>query len=557
MQPAVEKQCPYCDRYFEVKLKHPKSFQRIHCSRSCAAKSRVKLRPGFEPWSKEEVDYLQSLIGKKQETQITRSWNAIAKKRGWPTRSAESIRVKLGRICTSLKQSRIAKYDNWTMYELSRQLDVPNDRVRQWHRQGLKRERCSRATTAIRKVDLAMFAALHPEEFWGIDPKYLGKVLGDTKLAKYIERTVEQPTVGRPMTVVRLDTGDIYRSAKQAACQLNIGKHVVLDVCGRDTPARNGMDFARLDYPIYWVPWAVREEFNELAGKLLYELYLELKDLGGYKKTSVLIVAGRMAVQIALTAFRRRHREARAGADLTPEEELAEYWKQYFLKNLKLFLTLDQQQSWRQVLSRSKGVAYKIFQTYLPTSTQRELSLYLEEYGLYYIEKATQYFFRNSYLPKNYNPSSPLEVADFFAFMYSATVANVYVGLRIIKLAILLAIRYIEQQILPQGRTADLSGTGLDEDENDRGFQLTANSAITRSIDQQCDTQHPLDALLSYIALVPNVSREQCDRYQLYIDLKLEDCSDTEIANVLSISKSEVVQIEFELREFATEFKNK
>lgn len=96
---SLEKQCPYCGNNFTQTLQYPKSKKRIYCTRSCGAKatfhkrSKVFNSSNRTIWSNEELEYLRSLIGKKQLPQIKATWNDIAKRKGWDKRSDTAIEV--------------------------------------------------------------------------------------------------------------------------------------------------------------------------------------------------------------------------------------------------------------------------------------------------------------------------------------------------------------------------------------------------------------------------------------------------------------------------------
>lgn len=562
LQIIVQKTCPYCGKEFELVGEMPSQVKRSHCSQSCAAKSNLAARSDMSnPWSDEEIALLKSWIGKKPLGLIQREWKLIAKKKGWHERSDEAIHVKFGRLCRELGVSEKAKHDNLSMYELSRQLDIPFDRVREWRRLGLKAFESGidvdgrSHVIAISRKNLREFAIFHPEQFWGIDRHKLSKALGDSKLAKHIHETVEQPTVGRTITVIRLDTGDVYRSARSAALALNLGsngKGNILRCLQRDTPMRNGMDFARIDYPVYWVPLAIREEFNQLAGHVFYEIYLQLKDLDGYSKTSCQIVAGRMAVQITQFAFKRNLKEANKGMELTPKQITVEFWTTRFITTLKNFLELDRQQGWNKIASAIKGWAYREFYKLLPAS-QKQLQLHLEEYALWYIQRATEGFFKRSYLPKNYQPKNKLEIADLYTYIYGSIIASVEIRPDLVVLLVhLLTWRYKEKMgLIGRERTADLSGAGLDEDQSDRSFQYHAQSRAIAAAPN--DAAQLLDDLVEFIKHQP-LSNEYRDRLQLYIAMKLEDASDGEIAAAMGIGEGEVRSMEAKLKAMAVKF---
>ena len=545
---------------FSIEYRFDSQKLRKHCSQSCAAKSSLSKREDIQdPWSKEEVGLLEKWAGKKPLAQIQREWNGIAIKHGWQQRSEDAIHVKFNRLCRKLGRSQVPDSDNLSMQQIARRLDIPINRVQKWKSLGLnvKEFNCDSGgrahITAIAKSDLRAFATLHPEEFWGIERVQLSKALGDSKLAGHIHATVVQPTSGRTITVIRLDTGDVYRSARNAAATLNIGnpstvKQNILRNCQRDSPMRNGMDFARLDYPVYWVPMSVRDEFNWLAGSVFYEIYLQLHKLYVYKKTSITIVAGRLAVQITRIAFRKNLKQSQAGEELTPKQVLVEYWQERFLSNINTFAAMNQQQGWSKLLKTAKGVAYSVFSWMRPNLQMKQRDWYLEEFGLWYINYASRYFFRSSYLPQNYKPTTQLEIADFFAAMYSSLFAWVEVKGNRWLLGRVLAMGYINKH-LPQGeRLLDMSDTGIDEETIGLSREVNTKANKTGEVEL-------LDNLLEFLKSQP-VSQAKRDSYEMYIAMKLEDASDSEIASTMGVSVGEVARIAESIKTLAVKWRD-
>ena len=559
---SLEKQCPYCGNNFTQVLQYSYSFNRIHCSRSCAAKSTFRFRSNAEVWSDDEIAYLRSLIGKKQLVQIKSDWNNVAKRKGWSRRSPTSLEVMFTRLCRKVGITRRTVSDNWCNRDLARLLDIPVDRVEVWIEKGLNlsvKAKNKHFKNAISRRDLKKFASSHPDLFWGIDKSKLSKALGDSKLAGYIHSSVKQPTVGRPMTIIRLDTGEVYRSAKNAALTLNLGtagKNNILKQLQRETPMRNGMEFARIDYPLYWVPLASRTEFNQLAGKIFYEIYLTLCKLNGYSKLSCQIVAGRMAVQMTLFIFRRNIKQQLKGTELTPKQVLVEFWQSYILKNLGDFIVLSKQQMWKRIVGVIKWVVYNTFAVLLPISTPKQLQLYVEEYAYYYLQKQTENYFKSQYLPIGYKPTNHLETADLFNYIYSSIFAKIELRENCFEMLVRVnAWNYIKKEILESARSADLSGAGMDEEERDFSFQFAARNFSGERMEYSDATQK-LDDLLLYIESNPKVLTSKASTYRLYVALKLEEASDRTIAKTLLITEKEVEKIALELKDFAKLFQD-
>ena len=413
--------CDRCGKEFE----QPRYRTRKFCDRKCSANARDNV------WLNEEISQLKSMIGHKPLQMILEEWGAIALKNGWPKRTDTSIKVKFKRLDVEYKSFK-SSYDNWSIFDLAKKLDVPHDRIQKWEELGLIVKRYSidnvdngRAhKTAISQVSLRNFAVSRPDQMWGIDPKKLTKFIGDSKLAHEIAAVAVQPTSGRAMVVIRLDNGEVYPSARNAAAALDITKTLVLKSCQKDNPCRNGMNFARIDYPVYWVPCACREEFNRLSGECLYHMYLETQKIDGFKKTTYLIVSTRMAVQISLFAFRRNIREASENKELTAKDAIAKYWQERHIDLLNKHVRVENTLSHKIIQKRVMSKAYSMFTSAYKDEAKR--NMHLETFANDFIGKQMEFYFNKMCLPKHYKPINKLEYADIYGFIDGSVTAYVY-----------------------------------------------------------------------------------------------------------------------------------
>ena len=537
----VKKVCPYCQKKFSVTIKYPSQASSVkkHCCRSHARKASLENCGG---WLDVELNTLIALVGFRQKPQIIKDWNDIARQNGWIERSLEAIKTKLDRECRARGiHSKKATHDNWSLRELTRQLDLPLDRAEAWRDNGMQCKKISFYLFTTR-MWLKSFAVKNPSQFWGIDPKKLGKVLKDNKLALEICEVAGQPTTGRAITVIRLDTGDVYRSARSAACTLNPTgwqglKSNILKTCLRDTPMRNGMDWARIDYPVYWVPLMYREEFNQVAGRLLYQIHGELKDTGGYQKTSCLIVAGRLAVQITLIIFRRRFKDNALGVESRSIPELADFWREKFLGYITNYIGLSIQSGWKALLSKIKSASYR-YMSYLTKEIDRQsLFQHTEDFAVYFINEAIRYFQQKSYIPYNYKPQTELEIADLYGYVEGSFWAQIELAKETkYPLGHLKMLAYYKKHL-------HLSTSEFNESYMSPQMESSSTSANYGEI---------LNKLLTYIQ--SRISVAQFQQYKLYIDLKIEECSDTEIASVMELPLGKLSQLKERLTEYAKEF---
>ena len=550
---VIEKQCPHCGKYFELEQK-PGVFQREHCSRSCAVRRTLKNRIGSDEWTKEENLELIALIGRFQRLQIIEGWNDIATEKGFPLRSLEGVKIQYDRLARKFGFSRKAILDNWTLRELGRQLDVPTDRVERWIELGLKHEKVGsyNRLTAISRKSFKAFAVAQPGQMWGIELNRLTKALGDRQLAKEIHAVADQPTCGRAIVVVRLDKAEVYKSARSAACTLKPEKWIamktsILRTCKKNTPMRNGMDFVQLDYPVYWVPMVYRDEFNQIAGRLLYEIHAELKPVHGYRKTTCAIVAARLAVQITLIIFRRRLKDAEEGKEFLGVDYWIKFWKLQFLNKFHKYVELQSSQMFPVLLSSIKSFTYKYIKNLLAEHGIYEHSRvneFLDDYASSFIENGIKVFYNRSFLPRYYQPSDRIGTADLYAFIESMFWTRLEFGRDdqkiITRVGIARAKEYFYKFVLPLKSTYDLSGTGSN---------LETALATDRG-----ESEHLLDSFVHYIIGLHYLTATQKEECELFIGLKLEDASNEEIAMAMNISPKRVREIESEIQVLARRY---
>lgn len=542
--PVIERICPHCEKHFELVTKNG-IYQRIHCSRSCAAKSTLSSRVGAQEWKKEEDVFLLSLVGKYQRLQIIEMWNDIATENGWPTRTEESVKIHYDRLCQKFKISRKSPTDNWTLRELARRLDIPPDRVERWIELGLKYKTVGKFSRlmSISRKNFKAFAVAQPGQMWGIELNKLRQTLGDRQLAKEIYAVAEQPTVGRAIVVVRLDKAEVYRSARNAACTLKPEgwqgmKASILKTCKKDTPMRNGMDFVQLDYPVFWVPMACREEFNQIAGKLLFEIHSELKPLPGYRKTTCTIVSARLAVQITLIIFRRRLKDANEGNQSWDVDSLSEFWKKFFLAKIKKYATINSSRAFPALFSIVRNHAYNFKELILSKETNK-IQLFLDDFVSTFIEESMQYYYKTSYLPRYYQPTDRIGIADLYAFIEGAFRIKIKLGDKTTRLGFVKLLRYCKKMLAPFEENYDLSGTG---------------SNLETAIATNQDSTHLLDKFVEYISTAKGINSSEKEKCELFIALKLEDASDNQIATTLGVSMLQLREIESKIQMLAKRY---
>ena len=184
---------------------------------------------------------------------IYTDWNTVAKERGWKLRPRYQISSKAQRLVKTepklrdcyiegrgpTRKSIHVLKDNWSLKDLKRILGIRRyGRVWRWVHH--------KKYYAVSRKALRKFAYQHPEEFWGIKQRDLRRVLPKPLADKIYKINRErQPTNGRPIPVVRLDTGDVYRSGTAAATALSLNTTRLIECAKSNKSMPNGVDFYR------------------------------------------------------------------------------------------------------------------------------------------------------------------------------------------------------------------------------------------------------------------------------------------------------------------------
>lgn len=379
-------------------------------------------------WLQEEEDLLINLHEKYPLQIVLKIYNIEAQKLGLPNRNDTGITVKAKRLKLKAQQGS----EVFTTAKLAKLLDVRSDsRVKKWLKEGLKTiNYCVNGEIKYRFVNrenFKRFAVENPSLMWGIGYKNLNKFLKDSKLTKDILSFTKQPTIGRPMTIVRINADSheesVFRSAQAAGVAFDVNKTLVLKNLSKESLSLKKYAFVRLDYPVWWVPLKLRSEFNQAAGEVLYHLYQELMLIEGYSKLTVAIIAVRMAVSITLSAFKSRERLKNYYQKLISLEILLEAKQKSILKKLHYYHYIDRIENIRAKISGI--VKFKLSNLF--TNVYRErASLMLPEFINEFIYYIGQNYFKREALPLYYQPTNKLENADFWSYIQCAAESFVY-----------------------------------------------------------------------------------------------------------------------------------
>lgn len=176
-------------------------------------------------WSKQELDYLESLIGDYPASLAIDYFQAWAAKRRYPARSRSTIRFKIQASFGSSLPVGIF-ITTATLREL---IGVTNTTIDRWVRLGYLKPHFHPAPTSTgeksprrhyKRQDVVTLARDMPELFAGATRTNLFLLLEDGELADQIARDFPIREGRDPRPVVCIETGRRYRSMTEAARHL-------------------------------------------------------------------------------------------------------------------------------------------------------------------------------------------------------------------------------------------------------------------------------------------------------------------------------------------------
>ncbi|WP_158516657.1 helix-turn-helix domain-containing protein [Scytonema hofmannii] len=345
--------------------------------------------------------------------------------RQYPGCKRKQVQSVITRTAKSKGVSSKASIGMWTPTDLAKTLGISYERVRSWIRHhDLKVLRREGATwrgnrTFVCRKDFEDFAAENASLLLGIKTSRVRKVIRNKKVVERVLPIASRPRP-RDAVIVRLDTGVVYESAKDASRLLNseVTDKGILYNCSSDKPMINGMNWYRLQYPCFEVPLELKAEFLYYTGQIFYEIYLELCNIDGFTK-SCLIVAARNAVRISIGVFKKQCLQASRSQPLTPKQELARTYQSIMLQRIKKLYGRRETDCHRSLLNAIAQRVYNIFYSILKHDSKTRY--YAEEFALQLLDEQSQRFFKNEFVPKGYQPSGSLEKADYYQHLFSST----------------------------------------------------------------------------------------------------------------------------------------
>lgn len=167
------------------------------------------------PWSQEEEDYLQELIGDYPTELLCTHYRRWASRAGHPSRTDRAIKDHVNKLGQTLLTSGIYV----RVADLEAQLNRRRQSIFTWIKRGLIPSRYitrARQGTCIRREGIRYLARRHPEKFSSVNRLDLFLLLEDEELAD----AVHEHNIGRRhyrYPVICLTTGRRFPSVADAA----------------------------------------------------------------------------------------------------------------------------------------------------------------------------------------------------------------------------------------------------------------------------------------------------------------------------------------------------
>jgi excisionase family DNA binding protein len=168
------------------------------------------------PWTKEETQLLEELLGDMPRLLVFEQYRQIAGQRGWVERSDASLDTKVERLGKTF-----LPVGAWlTTGGVAETLGISSGSVTKWlmRHQDLKRLMIGRRCY-IRREDLKKWARKHPEMFGGIERWRLLQLFESEHLVDLLSQYQHRPNV---VPVRCVETGQVYASQSAAARALHL-----------------------------------------------------------------------------------------------------------------------------------------------------------------------------------------------------------------------------------------------------------------------------------------------------------------------------------------------
>jgi hypothetical protein len=172
-------------------------------------------------FTKEELTFLEGLIGEVPRKKIAQRFNTFCKENNYPLRDEKVIMNKCEKVFGSLVPT-----DNYlSSRALSRYLGMKQERISNWIKRGLlKPQRAGRNYTISINV-FKRFGLKHPNLISDLSREMLMFIYNDENIVENILAYSDTKKLDKsPKKVLHLYSGKVYNSIRQASIETNTAR---------------------------------------------------------------------------------------------------------------------------------------------------------------------------------------------------------------------------------------------------------------------------------------------------------------------------------------------
>lgn len=194
----------------------------------------------MQPWSSEEIYYLEEIAGTDEISKIVKRFRLRGRRNGWPERTEQAVLVKMKKLKISFRPTEAG----WNCTTLAEILDVSRDRVHDWVARKLLRSDRAKGKRhhRITAKNFICFARNHPEWLTDINQNNLCYILPQPLVNRVLAQTIRTQGIKQP---VRTNEGIAYPSLRAAAEGEYFSKAHIRKIAKSGRSTRNGISFAR------------------------------------------------------------------------------------------------------------------------------------------------------------------------------------------------------------------------------------------------------------------------------------------------------------------------
>ena len=234
------RECKICGQRFKRDLI---SGGRLSRALTCSPECRRQLYSNWQKWTEPELEFIKEHANDLPWVKFYAEFKRQAGMYGWPPRTEKAFAKRL----YEMGYDKQPRYVMIQLPELARMLGVSREVTARWAKKdlpvGYRNPANGYSYVSIKEV--RKFARRNPHKFAGIKYRNLFAVLGDEEFCQHIVDTYPiRPGLSRP--VLCITTNKVYKSASDAAKQLNVVRQAITKAC-RENATCLGYRFKYID----------------------------------------------------------------------------------------------------------------------------------------------------------------------------------------------------------------------------------------------------------------------------------------------------------------------